>query len=75
MDYRAWRALHWILGTYEQFDIYSSYGSFLNLYQAWTPESYLDYVEDIRGLAAKNDMTPRTIEMGLWKFDKDNEIN
>jgi hypothetical protein len=70
IDYRAWRALKWYLKDIV-FYSYENYSEFLDSYDSRTSvESYLTYLKEVRKIAEKLSMTPRKIEMALWKFDE-----
>lgn len=73
LDYRAWRALHWTLKKSKSFRFasYSEFSDFLDNYGKYASlKSYSDYLEKIKKLAKGYNMTPRKIEMALWKYDE-----
>lgn len=70
IDFRAWRALKWLQGI--NFSSYENYSKFLDDYRNYgTLRIYRSFIEEIRGIAKKNNQTPRQVEMALWKFDKE----
>jgi hypothetical protein len=68
LDYRAWRALN----HRKNFKDYSEYSIFLDSYDHRSSiKSYKTYLEEIKKIAAQHpDMSPRKIEMALWKYDQ-----
>ena len=75
IDYRTWRALHWlrILATKGQFtlDSYREYADFLDTCKRYGKiASYHGFLNTLRAIGAERDMTPRQVEMALWKFDQ-----
>ena len=71
MDYRAWGALFWTMLKPFKFKNYFDYSYALkNVRNYATLESYTFYLDRIKKLAIQNKMSPREIEMALWKFDE-----
>lgn len=70
IDYRAWRALKWYLNSVD-FSSYEDYSRFLDSYDSRTSvESYLTYLKQSREIGKEWNMTPRMVEMALWKYDE-----
>ena len=83
VDYRAKQALAWIkkCGESKPFDNYilKSYDDYLFISEFIRNTTHIDlyhkYLEIINGIATKQDpkLSPRQIEIALWKFDKDKD--
>lgn len=70
IDYRAWRAAKWITGEFG-LSSYQEYARFLDSFRNYASlNSYLDFLKNVREIAIKYNMTPRRVEMALWKFDQ-----
>lgn len=79
LDYRAWRALLWVLKLQESksfcFKDYTKFSRVMDDFRNYPSlDSYIRYLEKIKKLAKQNNMTPRKIEMALWIYDKKNGI-
>lgn len=74
IDYRAWRAMRWLQkGSKNQlaFNSYKEYSDFLDsLDDYMSLKGYLKFLEQLRSITAKQNKTPRQLEMALWKFDQ-----
>ena len=70
IDYRAWRALLWVLSEFS-FKEYNEFSEVMDNFRSYRQtDSYVEYLKKIRTLANQNQMTPRKIEMALWMYDK-----
>lgn len=70
IDYRAWRALLWIMSEFS-FKEYREFSEVMDNFRNYRKtDSYMDYLRKIRTLADQNSMNPRKIEMALWMYDK-----
>ncbi len=72
LDFRAWRALHWVISEeFIRFENYSKFSKFLDDFRNYASRnSYIEYWKKIEKLANHHNMTPRKIEMALWKYDE-----
>ena len=75
IDYRAWRALLWLQkNTAEnvfKFDSYSDYANFLDKCKTYNrKKTYFSFRDTLETIGNKRNMTPRQVEMALWKFDQ-----
>ena len=75
IDYRTWRALLWLreLAKKENFTFtsYREYSDFLDSYDAYSRTYvYFNFRDTLKKIGEKRNMTPRQVEMALWKFDK-----
>ena len=75
IDYRTWRVLLWLdMLTKKpsfQFGLYKEYSEFLDKYgQYGTINTYLYFLEQLKKIGEKRNMTPRQVEMAFWKFDE-----
>jgi hypothetical protein len=73
-DYRVIRALKWlsVKGKGLRFDSFKEYSEYLDDLNKNSISFYCEFLEKIRSL--DNTLTPREIEMGLWKFDSSGGI-
>lgn len=75
IDYRTWRALLWLVtlkskGSFN-FTSYREYSDFLDIYDRYgTASAYGRFLETLKNIGRKRNMTPRGVEMALWKFDQ-----
>lgn len=75
IDYRTWRAILW-LRTLETkrsctFASYREYSGLLDSYDRYgTIGVYLKFLGTLKDIGEKVKMTPRQVEMALWKFDQ-----
>ena len=75
IDYRAQRALLWLKKVAGNcritFVSYREYSDFLDSCGAYgTVRAYYDFRDDVKKIGMKKHMTPRQVEMALWKFDE-----
>lgn len=71
VDFRVWNTLLWIEDKKSLFKNYSNYSDFINNFRNYNKvSSYISYMKKIDKLATKQNMTPREIEMALWKYDE-----
>jgi len=75
IDYRTWRALLWLreLAKKESFTFtsYREYSDFLDSYDAYSRTYvYFNFRDTLKKIGERRNMTPRQVEMALWKFDK-----
>lgn len=70
IDFRAWRALEWYQRKVN-LNSYRDYCDFLDSYDSRASvNSYIAYLKAVRRIAEEHNMTPRKVEMALWKFDQ-----
>ena len=71
LDYRAWRALLWVMSEPFSFNDYTEFSEIMDNFRNYASmDSYIHYLERIRTLAEQNYTIPRKIEMALWMYDK-----
>ncbi len=71
LDYRAWRALLWVMSKPSSFNDYIEFSEIMDNFRNYASlSSYKHYLEKIRNIARQYHMTPRKIEMALWMYDK-----
>ena len=76
IDYRTWRALLWLRKLAKKgsfaFASYREYSNFLDSYDACarTYKRYYNFRDTLKTIGEKRGMTPRQVEMALWKFDQ-----
>lgn len=75
IDYRTWRALLWLRTLAKKgsftFASYKEYSELLDLYDAYGNIGvYHEFLETLKRIGKKRNMTPRQVEMALWKFDR-----
>lgn len=75
IDYRTWRALLWLRMLTKQasftFISYEEYSDFLDSYDVYgNVNVYFMFLQTLRNIGAKRKLTPRQVEMALWKFDQ-----
>jgi len=75
IDYRTQRALLWLKKVAGNcciaFVSYGEYSDFLDSCDAYgTVRAYYDFRDDVKKIGMKKQMTPRQVEMALWKFDE-----
>ena len=76
IDYRTWRALLWLRTLTKKknfaFASYKEYSDFLDSYDAYarTSTRYYNFRDTLKAIGEKRHMTPRQVEMALWKFDQ-----
>jgi hypothetical protein len=75
IDYRAVRALLWLKKMEGNrcitFVSYGEYSDFLDSCGAYgTVRAYYDFRNDMKNIGTQKHMTPRQVEMALWKFDE-----
>ena len=83
IDYRSKQALAWlkICGEskpYNEFKLNSYYQFLLNLTFIRSSndiELFYEYLNIIKGIGEKFDLSPRQVEIALWKFDKTMDLN
>ena len=74
IDYRTWRTLLWLraLAAKTFFTSFREYSDFLDTYDAYarTCKRYYTFRDTLKTIGEKRGMTPRQVEMAVWKFDK-----
>lgn len=75
IDYRTQRALLWLKKVTGKccftFVSYREYSDFLDSCDAYgTVKTYYDFRDEVKNISTQELMTPRQVEMALWKFDK-----
>lgn len=83
IDYRSKQALAWlkVCGETEPYDKFklNSYNQFLLILNFIKSSNdiglFYKYLKIIKGIGKKFDLTPRQVEIALWKFDKTMDLN
>lgn len=71
VDYRASRAFLWLASRRRNFAKYHEYVSVMDRFRNYASvQFYADYLENIKRWASEWSMTPREVEMALWKYDE-----
>jgi len=75
IDYRTWRALLWLraMATKDRltFASYKDYSDLLDQYDTYGGvHVYYSFRNALKKIGEKRNMTPRQVEMALWKFDE-----
>lgn len=75
IDYRTWRVFLWLslLRRKESltFASYKDYSDFLDSYDRYNKiGAYFNFLEKLKDIGEKRNMTARQVEMALWKFDQ-----
>ncbi len=71
VDYRACRAFLWSASESVNLEDYSKLVNLLDKFRNYSSLGfYVPYLDEIRKLGAQWNMTPREIEMALWKYDE-----
>ena len=75
LDYRAWRALLWVMSAPFSFNNYREFSEIMDKFRNYaSKESYMEYIKKVRKLAVAYSMTPRKIEEALWMYDKERGV-
>jgi hypothetical protein len=72
IDLRALRALPAAKPRLLEQDSYADFAEFLELFRTYgsDPNAYEFYVDHVRDLAERNDLSAREVDMALWEYDR-----
>lgn len=73
-DFRVLRALGHARPRIVNPQNYTKYAEFIDHFQSYNTQSetYGFYLDDVRQIASDENLTPREVNMALWKFDQAN---